>query len=265
MVIEEAQKILDDDPHITWEDLRRAVSELCEKRGWHHGVPLVSVTDRERPIVLAKGCPLSDIHGHDTPVYMGGNTDTHVCRSEDVDAYESGEVPEEVNVWIPYPRAYVAMRKRGKAIVGRLDMSENRFDMYVRSLLCQAGACDSNAELKAMVALKSRINDNQWDAYILGNAFPETSKRSGVTYIFRKGRPTIAMKCRPRTGGLPGETRHFLAALCMHPLAWYSGTHTGSYPPSDEVIAHLMMMRADEHRYWRECNQHPLTAVEAGI
>lgn len=262
---EQAQAILEKNPDLTWGDLRRGIALLCEERGWYHGVPIMSVTDKERRIVLAKGCPLSDIHGHDTPVDMSGSTYTHVCMSSDIDAYERGDVPEEVNVWMPSPRAYFAMKKRGKGVVGKVDMTTARFTMFLRSFVCQAGACDSNAELTAMIALKGRINDNQWDSYILGNAFPETSKRSGVTYIFRKGRPTIALKCRPRTDGEPGEEHHFLAAMCMHPLAWYHGTHVGSYPPTDEVIAHLLLMRADEHRYWRECNQHPLTAVEAGI
>lgn len=262
---EQAAEILEQHPELTWTDLRRAIARMCEERGWHHGVPIMSSTDSSRSLVLAKGCPLSDIHGHDVPVNLVGGSSVHVCRSEDIDAYENGDCPEDVNYWIPSPRAYVVMRKRGKAKVGRVDLTEDRFNMFVRSLLCQAGAADSNAELTAMIALKGRINQNQWDAYILGNAFPETSKRSGVTYIFRKGRPTIAMRCRPCTDGQPGETRRFLAALCSHPLAWYQGTHVGSYPPSDEVLAHLLMMRADEHRYWRECNQHGLTEINAGI
>ena len=130
-------------------------------------------------------------------------------------------------------------------------------------MICQAGAVDSDAELRAMISLKNRINDNQWDSYLLGGAFPEKSKRSGVTYIFRKGLPTLAIKCQPQLEG--GEKHIFLAALCSHPLGWYQGTHVGCYPPSDEVLANLLSVRADEHKFWARANQHSLNDPLSGI
>lgn len=30
-------------------------------------------------------------------------------------------------------------------------------------------------------------------------------------------------------------------------------------------IAHLMLMRGDEHLYWRRCNQHPVWVPQAGL
>jgi len=35
--------------------------------------------------------------------------------------------------------------------------------------------------------------------------------------------------------------------------------------PTDDVIAHLMLMRADEHGFWKRANQHPLDRLEAGL
>ena len=184
---------------LSWSDLRRGVSAICEQRGWHHGVPMMSSTDSSRNLVLARGCPLADQYGHDVPINPGGAPQVHVCRSSDID--DDGEGPYVTNAWDMSHKMVIAYMQKGKAKVRMEDRSRDRFEMYVRSLLCQAGAVDSDTELKAMLALRKRINDNQWDAYILGNAFPETSIRSGVTYIFRKGLPTIAMRCVKRPEG----------------------------------------------------------------
>jgi hypothetical protein len=35
--------------------------------------------------------------------------------------------------------------------------------------------------------------------------------------------------------------------------------------PTDDVIAHLMLMRGDEHMFWRRCNQHQPWTKEAGV
>ena len=246
---------------LTWSDIRHDVAALCEERGWHHGIPMMSATDTTRDLVLAKGCPLSDKYGHDVPVPMDGLPRVHICTNQDIDDAETG--PYVVNMWKMDATEVYVLRSGGKAKVYRINASRDRLEMLMKSMICQAGAVDSDTELKAMVALKQRINDNQWDAYILGGGFPETSKRSGVTYILRKGLPTIAIRCMPQEGG--GEKRHFLAALCSHPLGWYSGTHVGCYPPSDEVLANLLSIRADEHSFWRKSNQHGLTDPLAGI
>jgi hypothetical protein len=35
--------------------------------------------------------------------------------------------------------------------------------------------------------------------------------------------------------------------------------------PTDDVIAHLALMRGDEAMFWRRCNQHPPYRPEAGL
>ena len=246
---------------LSWNDVRRGVAKLCEERGWHHGVPMMSSTDTGRRIILAKGCPLSDTKGHDVPVSMTGEPQVHVCTAKDVDDTEMG--PIVVNAWNNKPTIVAVVQQKGKYRVTKIDASKDRLNMLMNTIICQAGSVDSDAELKAMMTLKGKINDNQWDAYLLGGAFPETSKRSGVTYILRKGLPTIALRCIPKPEG--GEDRHFLAALCSHPLAWWEGTHVGAYPPTDEVIAHLLLIRSDEHDLWKRSGQHGLNEVQAGI
>ena len=246
---------------LTWDDVRAGVAALSKKRGWHHGVPIMSIFDTSRRIVLAKGCPLSDTHGHDRPVFMDGATRVHVCSNEDVN--EEVDEPECVNHWTMSPKIIAVMSKHGRSRVDKIDYSRERLTMYLDSLLCQAGAVDADAELMAMVALLKRLTRNQRESYILGGAFPETSTKSGVTYIFRKGRPTLAMKMERLPEG--GEKRRFLAALCSHPLAWYEDTWVGAYPPSDEVLANLLAVRADEHAFWKRSVQHTLDDPRAGI
>jgi hypothetical protein len=65
--------------------------------------------------------------------------------------------------------------------------------------------------------------------------FLETSRRSGVSYLFRRLKPTLAIK--------DGRA---LCALCLHPIGYYEGTWSGAMCPTDDIIAHLMLARGDE-------------------
>lgn len=246
--------------NLTWSDVRRGIAQLCRERGWHHGVPIMSSIDTTRRVILAKGCPLSDTHGHGVPVSMSGDPVLHVCSDGDVN--EAQDEPYAVNTWFTAPKRVTVGKYSKGAVVVTTSAARERLDLLLNGVLCQAGAVDSDTELRAMCALRTRVNDNQWDAYILAGAFPETSKRSGVTYLLRKGLPTLALRMKPVPGG---EKRHFLAALCSHPLAYFEGTHVGCYPPTDEVVANLLAIRADEHAFWKRANQHTLDDPLGGV
>jgi hypothetical protein len=116
------------------------------------------------------------------------------------------------------------------------------------------------AEEKARERLRSEISEEQWREYVLSDSFFEIGK-SGVEYILRRNRPTIAMR-RSSVNTSRGKP---LCTLCLHPIAYYTGTWAGSLPPSDEVLSHLLMIRADEHLFWRKANQHPLSDLMSGI
>jgi hypothetical protein len=133
-----------------------------------------------------------------------------------------------------------------------------RLPRLIETAACRYGAVTARAEARAMMNLADRLSEVQADSYVLNGSFVETSKRSKVKYIFRKGYPTIAMVQK-------GELMQFLAALCMHPLAYYENTHCGAMTPSDDVLAHLLFMRADEHGFWKNSNQHPLWDTRSGI
>ena len=113
-------------------------------------------------------------------------------------------------------------------------------------------------EAAAIQTLAALLRHRQFKQYMLTGMFMEASARSGVHYLFRKLRPTIAITTR-------GTGSRILCALCLHPIGYYAGSWAGAMTPTDDVIAHLMLMRGDEHMFWRRANQHPPYAREAGI
>lgn len=116
-------------------------------------------------------------------------------------------------------------------------------------------------EANAIDLLQQMLRERQFRQYLLTGMFLERSQRSGVTYLFRRLKPTIAIG----VGEAKGRGMRILAALCMHPIAYYAGSWAGAMCPTDDVIAHLALMRGDEHMLWKRCNQHPPYRPEAGL
>ena len=136
-------------------------------------------------------------------------------------------------------------------------VKENRLSFTLQTLEA-ATVWPVEAEQKAQKKLASLIPDNLFELYLLTGHFTETSNRSQVTYLFRKGRPTIAMRESE-------ECAYWLCALCLHPIGYYGDTWAGVMCPTDEVIAHLLMMRGSEEKYWANANQHPIDHPAAGV
>jgi hypothetical protein len=113
-------------------------------------------------------------------------------------------------------------------------------------------------EARAQKLLAEKLTHHQFKQYLLTGMFLETSKHSGVTYLFRRLRPTVALKAR-------NNSMHVLCALCCHPIGYYSGSFGGAMCPTDDVIAHLMLMRGDEHMFWKRSNQHRAYRPEAAL
>ena len=116
-------------------------------------------------------------------------------------------------------------------------------------------------EQRALQLLGTMIRHHAMKHYVLTGMFLEQSPRSGLCYVFRRLKPTVVLKLT----GDPDESPRILASLCMHPIAYYEGSWAGAMCPTDDVIAHLTLMRGDEHRYWKVCNQHPPYRPEAGL
>lgn len=144
---------------------------------------------------------------------------------------------------------------------GRIDWGTettvNHGDMELKTLGC-ADAWGIEQESRAVNLLATLVGHRAFKQYMLTGMFLESSPRSGVAYLFRRLRPTLALSTRE-------EEVRILCALCMHPVAYYSGSWAGAMCPTDDVIAHLMLMRGDEVMFWRRCNQHPPWRPEAGL
>lgn len=113
-------------------------------------------------------------------------------------------------------------------------------------------------EHNALQLLGTLVRHHTFKQYLLTGMFLETSPRSGLTYCFRKLRPTVVLDLR-------GEEVRIICALCLHPIAFYESSWAGAMCPTDDVIAHLMLMRGDEPMLWRRANQHPAWRPEAGL
>lgn len=127
----------------------------------------------------------------------------------------------------------------------------------LRTLGC-AEAWGLEQENTALQLLASLVDARRYRQYLLTGSFIETSQRSRVTYMFRRLKPTVAI--RNHDGKLK-----VMCSLCLHPIAFYEGSWAGAMTPTDDVIAHLMLMRGDESMFWRKSNQHPAWRPEAGL
>jgi hypothetical protein len=150
---------------------------------------------------------------------------------------------------------------------GRIDWGKRPAFHHIQHDLRTLGCSDAwgiEQEANALQLLGTMLRHRQFKQYLLTGMFLEKSARSGVTYLFRKLRPTLAIKAN---AGLPEKAHgmEILCGLCMHPIAYYDGSWAGAMCPTDDVIAHLAMMRGDEAMLWRRCNQHPPYRPEAGL
>lgn len=156
----------------------------------------------------------------------------------------------------------ILMEKDGKIDWGSLPAFH-----HISHDLQTLGASDAwgiEQEHNALTLLGRMVTHRQFKQYMLTGMFLERSKRSGVTYLFRRLKPTVAIAAHAGLPELTGGVR-ILCALCMHPIAYYRGSWAGAMTPTDDVIAHLAMMRGDEAMFWRRANQHSPYRPEAGL
>ena len=113
-------------------------------------------------------------------------------------------------------------------------------------------------EANAVKLLATLVRHRQFKQYLLTGMFLESSPRSGLTYMFRKLKPTVVIDTK-------GTETTIRCSLCMHPIAYYEGSWAGAMCPTDDVIAALMLMRGDEPMFWRRSNQHEPWRPEAGL
>lgn len=239
---------------ITYQELNRRVGRLfAEERGEWCGVPMpmpgfrLTIEDRNpwRPMVAELQDTIQD-----TPPVDGGR----VCSSDETRWHP-------VNTWWSTRlRQTVGIARHED---GRYASFGGTYDFAVKGefLIKTLGVSNVwplDAEVQAMETLAEHLDGRPhlFEMYVVTGTFIETSKRSGLTYVFRRCKPTLVYNA---------HAQRFLCALCLHPIGYYEQTHAGSMVPTDDVIAHLLMMRADELLLWRRATQHPIDRPEAGL
>jgi hypothetical protein len=129
----------------------------------------------------------------------------------------------------------------------RLDMITHTHNFAMRTSL--------RAERQALRKLKELITIDDFEHYCVSGSLVAKG-RSGTEYLIRKHRPTIAMS---------GTTDRTLCTLCFHPVGYYFPSWVGALCPTDEVIAHLLFIRGDEHQFWKRSTQHSLDDPQSGV
>jgi len=161
--------------------------------------------------------------------------------------------------WSSRRRCRIIVYEKDGKIDWILTPGVHHFDYDLHTLGCSF-AWGIEQEYHALQLLGTLVKHNAFKQYLLTGTFLETSPRSGITYMFRKLRPTVAIK-----KDLTRDKLCILCTLCMHPIAFYAGSWAGAMTPTDDVIAHLMLMRGDEAMFWRRSNQHAPHTPEAGL
>ncbi len=221
-------------------DLRNGIRKIAELRGDWAGIPMP--LEGQRLIIEPKfpnGKGLSEIGSPEEVVQDNGE----IMRN----SFWSTQQRREILVW---------QNADGSIEWGAVGCGHH-FDYDLHTLMCSQ-AWGIEQESNAVKTLAALVNHHQFRQYMLTGMFIETSKRSGVSYMFRRLKPTVAIK------EVNGAMK-ILCALCLHPIAYYAGSWAGAMCPTDDVLAHLMLMRGDEPSFWKQSNQHPAWKPEAGL
>lgn len=136
------------------------------------------------------------------------------------------------------------------------------YGLMIRTNKVRVKTGSVRAEKQARKNLLAHLNRQQRKELILTGCFVEKGK-SGIYYRIRFNRPKVAFRETKGKGGLRYET--FISSLCLHPLGYYYKTYAGCMAPSDEMLAHLLLIRSDEIGFWRDANQHGIDDPLGGL
>lgn len=199
---------------------------------------------------------LSDYAGEwaGIPMPVSGETLVVHPKYPFANALEKEEPPADyrvVNMWTTRDGSQVVIMREADGRLTHCTLPSQALMSIIRTV-APVPAWKLDAEMQALNKLCSLVTKHAYYCYAFTGTFLETSKRSGVTYLFRRLRPTVALRQQPSLT----EPVRFLAGLCLHPIGYYADSYAGAMVPTDDVIAHLLLMRADEKLFWRWSNQH---------
>lgn len=227
------------DTNISFGSVRRGMERLAKERGEFAGIPMPL---ENQPITVEPSYPFA--------------------KAFDVlNQSKQDEPPKTARIrnmfWSASKRGRIIIGEEGGKVVWGLEPGIHHFGMDLQTLGC-ADAWALDTEHTALGSLRTLVGHRAFRQYLLTGSFLETSAKSRVTYVFRKLKPTVALSSRS------GQMK-ILCALCLHPIAYYQGSWAGAMCPTDDVIAHLMLMRGDEPMFWKRANQHAAWTPEAGL
>jgi hypothetical protein len=223
--------------------LRRALGHVAERDAQWAGVPM----------------PLDDLELTVEPNFPGAAALMEISGARIRGS--QGEMPAGVKLrnsfWSKKWRTEIIVWEEDGKIMWGPGTAAHGLDFAIYTLAASV-AWGIEQEARALQLLGTLVRHHIFKQYLLTGMFMERSARSGLTYMFRKLRPTVALSQSS------GRFR-ILAALCLHPIGYYHGSWGGAMCPTDDVIAHLMLMRGDEVMFWRRSSQHPPYRHEAGL
>lgn len=238
------------------EGIEKTLAEINVFHGLPLGIGSVDVTS-DSELIRFLGKKIKELSNPE------GVVDEEVAQEED---------PEwkTVNTWVMSRKRngkrYQVWIQRNK-ITGktrlvkerRLPPDKERLKFIMTSLFRRTQLTLPEAEVTAREKLESYLSESQKTMLRLTGSFCEVGK-SGVVYYLRENRPTLAYRTYSGT-----DEGIFLCALCLHPLGYYTRTWAGVLPASDELLSHLLFIRADEYGFWKKANHIPSQETEAGI
>lgn len=251
--------------NLTWADIRRKLSEFGAEYGEWAGCPMPIEGIK---LVIEPRFQFGHLNGAKLPSDLDeADTARNISATGEVFDFGPDGTGEIfiINMW--YSRrhdadVYVYHTGDGRSKVGIHWQTGQRskVDFLIHMMTpVYAGAWSLEMEERAVATLGTLIKPHALEYYKITGCFMESSARSGLTYMFRRGRPTIVL--RPtKDGAVEG-----MVALCLHPIGYYKQTFCGVMCPTDDVIAHLMLMRGDEWLYWKSANQIPLDQPNSGL
>ena len=239
---------MDENTELSYDTVRQLLAEVAEIKGEWAGFPC-ALNDME--LVLEPRYPYAELAETDASVEAER-------KRRVLDKLDEKLGWKLVNHWYNgHSIIHVFHTREGRAKHIRMPTyGSNSMNLQINTIGA-ARAWDFKAENIATERLRQLVKEWPWECYMMSGSFLETSPRSNILYMFRRCRPTIAFTH-------DGETVKILAALCLHPIGYYLDSFAGVMVPTDDVIAHLMLMRADERRFWAKANQHHLWEPEAG-
>lgn len=232
---------------IDYDLLMKVINQDVTERGEWAGAP---APVHGLPLVLEKRYPYQKLNG-----FCFGERENKPPDSDE----ESKDVKVR-NSWYSHKhrsRVYIIEEKGKVGYWLQPEFGGGELDLWLNTIGASR-AWSLEAEITATMKLRDLVTPAAFRYYMLTGTFLETSKKSGVTYLFRKLRPTVALTRE-------GEKTKFLASLCLHPLGYYEGSWAGVMTPTDDLTCHLLLMRGDERKFWAKANHHPIWAAQAGI